>query len=529
VARGLSAPDPRPSARGDRGRALLIGSLGALVYLLTAPDVVNLDGLGYLKLLPHNFAAGHLAYMPLLRALCRVTGLDGLHAGRLLSALAGGSGLVLFYGIVRRVLEEQDKVDGRFAATFAALGLGLSYGYWVEGADVEAYAVALVAVLATVRLLLTYGARPTALSALAVGAALGAAVLTHLTNVALCPFVVTYLVTRGGPRRRAAAHAALALGVGGALTLASYGYAALIVRGHDLHGALQWVLTAGHGFRYGGGVYRVADALYGLCKALVYAPYLYEADAPHLIGQFLLGLALLVALVARVTVGRARARLDLRVLLSWGAPYAALGVAFFGSDCERWLFVLPALWLVAAAEVASLARRRAVALALTAYLGLLNFSTGIWPAHVDGGVRRRAQAAAASLHDGDLVVFPGHSWDEYVGSYAHGEVEPFPIAYYAARDGLPACFARLDREIAAARRRGGRVFAARVFDDDLDDPRGFAELRLLGLDRATLRARLTERLRPRPAGAPPGDDDDHAPPFAGAAARLVLLDPVDVP
>jgi hypothetical protein len=112
-------------------------------------------------------------------------------------------------------------------------------------------------------------------------------------------------------------------------------------------------------------------------------------------------------------------------------------------------------------------------------------------------VRQRALAAAGQLHDGDLVVFPGHSWDEYVSFYGRAQVEPFPVAYYAARDGIPAALARLDREIALCRARGGQVSALRIFDDDLDDPRGFAELKQLGLDRAALKERISERLRAR--------------------------------
>ena len=138
------------SAAADRRRALLLGAAATVLYLLTAPGVVNLDGLGYLKLLPHNFAAGHLLYMPALRAMARLFHGDGLRAGRLLDALLGGTGVVLFYGIVRRVLTHSARSvfgseDGRFAATFAACGLALSYGYWIEAADVEAYAAATVA------------------------------------------------------------------------------------------------------------------------------------------------------------------------------------------------------------------------------------------------------------------------------------------------------------------------------------------------------------------------------------------------
>src|SRR5262245_44032125 len=110
------------SAVADRRLALLCGALATALYLVTAPDAVNLDGLGYLKLLPHNFAAGHLLYMPLLRLATRLLGGDGLHAGRVANAVLGGSGVVLTFGIARRMLGDAGLLadDARFGALVAA-------------------------------------------------------------------------------------------------------------------------------------------------------------------------------------------------------------------------------------------------------------------------------------------------------------------------------------------------------------------------------------------------------------------------
>ena len=92
--------------------------------------------------------------------------------------------------------------------------------------------------------------------------------------------------------------------------------------------------------------------------------------------------------------------------------------------------------------------------------------------------------------DGDLLIFPGHSWDEYVVFYGKAKVEPFPVSYYAARDGLAACWTRLDKEVREARARGGRVFAVRVFDDADEDPRGFWELSTVGVSKPALKEQL---------------------------------------
>jgi hypothetical protein len=243
-----------------------------------------------------------------------------------------------------------------------------------------------------------------------------------------------------------------------------------------------------------------------LAKSVVWSPYLYEADAQKLVGQLLLGL-LPLTLLAVLLIARRRALppLPWRLGLVWVLPYAIVGVLFFGSDSERWLFVLPALWLAAAATVALLPRRTRVAGMLVAYLLALNLATGVWPAHRDDQVRRQARAAAATLAAGDLVVFPGHAWDEYVGYYADKPLEPFPIVYYAARDGVEACFARLARDLERVKQAGGRAVALRVFDDEDRDPRGWDELAALGLPRSALRERL------KAASIPPAPRDTTRP------------------
>jgi hypothetical protein len=476
-----------------RRTAFALGAAATILYLITAPAIPNLDGLGYLKLLPHNFAAGHLLYMPALRALTRLVG-DGLRAGRLYDALLGGSGIVLTYSIARRMLAAWDDDSARLGAVFAAGGLALSYGYWSEANDVEAYAAAMVALLATVRMALSFAPHPSLSRAAATGVLLGVAVLSHLSHVLLSLFVASYLWRHARGRRWVAP--ALALAVGGALSIALYAYAALLVRGHDLRGAIAWIATAQHGFVTSGGAYRLADAVYGLCKAIIWSPYLYEADAQKLVGQLLLGLVPLAALLVGALAGvgrRARERLDLAALGWWVAPYALLGVLFFGADPERWIFVLPAGFILGAALLVELPRPARAVAAVLLWIGVFNLATAVWPAHRDEWPRKEAELTASQLHDGDLLIFPGHSWDEYVVFYGDAHIEPFPVSYYAARDGAAAAWKRLDREIAEARARGGRVFCVRVFDANDQDPRGFWELGTVGISRVELERQLAAR------------------------------------
>jgi hypothetical protein len=192
---------------------------------------------------------------------------------------------------------------------------------------------------------------------------------------------------------------------------------------------------------------------------------------------------------------RKRTGLDGKWALAWVLPYALMGVAFFGSDSERWLFILPVGWLYAGVLAAGHARRLQLAAAILVYVGALNFATAVWPAHRDTSIERRASACGAVLRDGDTVVFPGHSWDEYVAFYARAKVWPVPLVYYAARDGADEGWQRFEREVAATLMRGGRVYAVRIFDDD-GDTRGWEELQQLGLTRDKVRERVGEGLLP---------------------------------
>jgi hypothetical protein len=353
--------------------------------------------------------------------------------------------------------------------------------------------LATVALLATVRLAIAYALSPTWSRALAAGALLGGAVLCHLTHVVLAPFVAAVIVVHAPSRRRGLAMATVALALGGALVVGAYGWAALVVRGHDLAGALRWIATAAHGFRESGGLYRIGDAIYGLSKSLVYAPYAFEGDAPRLLTLFVAGLLPLGALA--LLVGEHHALLPSRLWrigLLWVGPYAVLGLLFFGSDSERWIFVLPALWLIAGAMATRLPQRGRAAAFVVAYLALVNWAAAIGPARVDHAIEQRVAEIAPALRDGDVVVFPGHGWDEYVWLYGRARIEPFPVSYYAARDGIDAAIERLRRDVARVESAGGRAVTVRLLVPWDGDGRGFDELRLLGVDRDALERRLRE-------------------------------------
>jgi hypothetical protein len=192
---------------------------------------------------------------------------------------------------------------------------------------------------------------------------------------------------------------------------------------------------------------------------------------------FAVGALLLGALLS--TLRGARSPLPRAVVVAWLAPYALVGCAFYASDAERWTFLLPLLWLCVAVSP----RPRHV-LAAVAAIAVANAI--VWlPVARDDGVRVRARLAAAHLVDGDLVIGPGHGWDEYLGFYEGPRVVPFPLVYWAGRVGGAA---PLGPAVAAAAATAPRVFVARFADDG--DPMGWKELTQFGITRDNARALL---------------------------------------
>jgi len=452
------------------------------------PVLPNGDGLGYLKALVEGGAyPGHPAYVPLLRAVAGpvVAPVDALVAARVVSmiALAIAAAAVAATVLAARRADR----DGRgrlIGAVLAGVGLALSAGALEAGADVESYAPSLagvaVALAGAAWARAAEGARGVVGGAIV--AALGGAVATwmHIENALLVPALALALPSRVRLSRRAAF-----LVIAGALAAAPF---VSIVFSGQLGGAT-------HGFRYPLSAATPLVALYGAGKALVWAPYPYEASWARVAALSSVGIAALGALVA-IAVGGARGR---GALLGRGATaalvglYGAVGVAFFASDAERWLLLLPLLWAEVGAAVAAAPRARLAASLVITVLAIAD-GTVLLPRAHDRAVAERAARWGAHLRDGDLVVSPGHGADEYVGFVERLRLERVPLVYEAARlGGDRARLAQLlDERTTRARREGRRLILLRLAPDGAsdDDPRGWKELALLGIDRGAARALL---------------------------------------
>jgi hypothetical protein len=447
----------------------------ALFTWLLTPAVVNGDGLGYLKAAPTGkLYPGHLAYLPILRALGRITGHESslglLGPARALSILSGAVAVLALFGVARRLIGDR-------AALIAAIGIGVSFGALQAAADVESYAPALGAIC-----LATYcaarrhdGGGIFFAAATAIGVALAA--LLHIENVLFAPAAALLCAKRRDGEWRIL-DGALVLFGSGALTLGAYLWA-FHLRGDGAASAIHWVVGASHGFSYPLRFATPLIALYGMAKTLVYAPYPHQASWLRVIGQTVAGaLGLLAMLWLARRPGR-KSALPRAVAAAWILPYAIVGVAFFASDNERWLFLLPPAWLAVAAGAETSLRALRVASGLIAALVILDVALGL-PLARESEMRDRSAALTAQVAPHDLVISPGHSWDEYIGFYQEVDLDRFPMIYFCGDLGGPEPMkAELAHRVVDARARGSRVFLARV--DEPENADGWKELALFGI------------------------------------------------
>ncbi|MSP62123.1 MAG: hypothetical protein EXR72_17670 [Myxococcales bacterium] len=465
---------------------LAIAAATALLCALLAPAVVNGDGLGYLKAAPTGtLYPGHLAYLPLLRLVGLATGrtesLALLGPARALSMVAAATAGAALHAAARRLY-------GGRGALWAGLGLGVSFGSLQVGSDVETYAPALAAMCLGVWCAVRR--RDGGIGwTVAAAACVAAAALLHIENVIFAPAAALLCARRDPVRggRFRVADALLVPGVSGVMVLAAY-LVAFRARGDDLRSAIDWVFHAGHGFAYPVGPTTPLIALYGMAKTLVYAPYPYEASWGRVIAQTAAGV---FALAVLAWLWRRPGRTPVLhggVALAWIAPYLAVGIAFFASDNERWLFLLPPVWLCAGAAAETSPRAGRVAALLVAGLLLLDLAFGL-PVARDRTIRERAERLTARVRPSDLVISPGHSWDEYVGFYQAIPIDRFPMVYFCGDlGGADAMRRELLHRVIDARARGAQVFLARIDEPGAAD--GWKELAHFGITPANVDALL---------------------------------------
>ena len=471
----------------ERTRRVLATAGVALVALLLGlalrPAFVNGDGLGFLKAAPSgDIVPGHLGYLPLLRAAGalagRTTSLAMLGPARAVSLVSLVIAALALLGAARRVLDES-------GALIAAVGLAVSYGALEAGADVESYAPALAMMCVTTWCAMRRRDGGHALWLVATALGVAGAALLHIENVLFAPAAALLAASRADRRPRIADVLAVLFG-SGAPVLVAYALAAHAQgQAGSLTSALHWVTGASHGFSYPLRWSTPAVAVYGMAKTLVYAPYPHQASWARVIGEAAAGVCALATMLWLARRPERRAPLGLLVGAAWVLPYAIVGVAFFASDNERWLFLLPPAWLVAGAGAQSSPRARSVAIGLVATLLACDLGLGV-PLARDRTLGDRAASLAGHLAPNDLVISPGHSWDEYLGFYDDKSLDRFPMIYFCGQLGSGEAMRKeLDHRVTDARARGSRIWFLRADEPVTSD--GWKELVRFGIDPVTFR------------------------------------------
>ncbi len=435
-----SAPAMATSSVGALRVGLLAALLPFVVYAGFVPATVNLDGLDYLERFTRGGAAnilrpGHLLYGPFVVLLDRLLddlGLTLLAVLRLVSHLAGALGALLTARIAARWGAPPA------AQLMAALGLAFSYGYWIEAADVETYAPTMLGVVASLYLMTRCVERPGPGRAVALALANAATALMNLQLVSLATASLSLMAVTGHPdrfaMRKAVGSYLLAFGLGLGLP---YVTATVLVLGHrNMAEALSWLAAADYGLKSPFDALSVPRALYGLARTLLFLEPYFQAPFWIVAAKGLLLFAAaawtLRFVVPRIPSVPDVARVVLRSTLPFVLIHAGLGLLWFPSELERWIYFLPLLWLGVATAVPSLPpRQRAWAGAAVALMAVVNLAGRIWPLHTDTTARERVFALQRALRPGVLVVTPGWDWLGYYRFYTGNDLDTLSLMQLA--------------------------------------------------------------------------------------------------
>jgi hypothetical protein len=484
----MSAPAPPAAPASSAASWWADGAIAAALLvgmLLLRPAMPDGDGLGHADRAVHRtllsgMEAKHILYAPLLRCVLLLLEPLGLrpYALEAFTVVSNLAGVAIYLLLARAVFAPLLGDVG--LARLCALGSVLSFGVLSRCCAIETYALALA--LAVGLAALCVRGLTTAGRGAAAGLVFVLAVGVHATNVLTLPFVLALLWAE---RRRggwAAAGAFAAVVAAGAAALA----AALAFGGE---GGPSWARLLPKAdpqpaMGIGG---RVSRAAYGVARTAAWLSPVRDlldwlqadrgwalAFAVSYAAAFLLAAALLVAVARRGffrNLGRYRAAFLPLALLA--VPFVAIGVWYFPSDPERWLFLVPVFWLLvgrvwaddAPGPRAWLSRptARILLAALVAALAVYNGAFKLWPEARHDRSREGVAELARLAGPDDLVVALGgfNLVDEFVLHQPPFAFEVLPIDQLMMQEhpnDIEAARRELRRRITAALAQKRRVF-----------------------------------------------------------------------
>ena len=488
-------------------QGLILSLLTTLLYLLSFVKEINGDGIGYVRRIEQDtwqtlFLPGHLIYCPfglLLKEMCGVIGIKiPTHVMlRIFNSMLGGLGIGLFCLVVFRY------VRSNFLAITASLGLAISFGYWIQGIDIETYMSAIFFLILCLYLLESEYKTPY-LKGFILGLSHSLAVLLHLSNVLFFPFVVTYLFSRKGAasnnlhkneQKIIIFFVYLFTFIG--LTGSAYYYVMFqLMNMCSLAEAWQWILYSAHEFKDTTGLINLIKAFYGFARSIIYVELIFTSKWGINIAKFTF-ITFLLSLFTFFLIKRGkdivnRYRNILISLSIWIIPYLLFALFFFSADTERWVFILPAFWLIFALSIKTtnsdnqinLKQRCGITIILIIIFST-NLVTTVYPMHKHDSRIKRTAFLARYIKDGDLIITPGHDQTDFIWIYNGVKCDVLQLTYVVAglKEDKNSIFEYMDREIYYKLSAGQRIFLIRIFDDPKNTEMiyGWKEITPLGI------------------------------------------------
>lgn len=464
-----------------RIEATLAFLLPLLLYLALPAATMNGDGLAYwvrvrssdwhAKILP-----GHLLYIPFMSTLCWVVpGCPTDTVMRLTNQVAGAASVFMVFCSAGRL------GLNRFGRWLAAMCVATSFGVWIQATDVETYALALVFVVSSIYAMTRCASDRTLGCTILLGFFNSLAALFHLATITLglASVLLLMILYRDQYRKLATNLAAYfittALAFG--LPVCLIGFLSLELP--SILSLLKWLKSSEHGYRIAFDSHSLPRAIYGFARNFLYLESFWTAPRWVIL---LKGLALLATggwLVWHWRSNRTRfsdpACIILGSLLGFVLCQALLGVYFFGSDTERWVFLTPIVALALAAITdAWPAKQQQVCAICLLVLALVNLAQGIWPLATNHNAEERVVALSALVTEDTLVISTGNDWTSHYSFYVPGsKLDRISLMDLAVRhkDEHEAYFQELAERMQQAHRAGRRVLLIRVLDesDDLQE------------------------------------------------------------
>jgi hypothetical protein len=406
--------------------------------------------------------------MPLISALSAAWPkfpLVGVMVG--INCIAGAVALALVYQTAKALGLTQR------ASLVALAGACFSHAIWIQATDAETYGLALVGVMTAFFGAARYqsSARPGWAAVMALGCALAGLMHVATAPVVLVPALMIVLSTSipiGDRLRHLTVYAVLL----GALAFGTIAFAAFGVHGlKSLGEVVRWLTGWKEDIPSMLDVLAVPRAAYGFVRSFVFLEYFWEA--PRWVIATKAGLFGVVVAAAAYGAYRSRDSWWPSNRRFWFAvaPFVALqvatGVLHYGSDTERWVFLVPLVWLLLSPAVDRPGGWPA-ALAVLTSLAFINTWQFSLPSARDVSTREKIAALYNVAPRDTVIVGPGLDWTQYIEFYTgiRPAIITFENVMREKKRNHATFYAELDRRMADAKARKATVIMIRILDPE---------------------------------------------------------------